>query len=144
MAIKQLSLFIESKPGRLADITERLANENIEIKAISIADTSDFGIVRLIVDNPDEADDILEKDGLTVSVTSVLAVGIRNSSTSEIARAVRYLADERLSVEYIYSCVGKKKGEIYLILRVDDCDKATELLRDKKIHVLTESELLNI
>ena len=86
MQIKQLSIFVENKAGRLAEITAVLANANIDIRAISIADTSDFGILRLIVDNPDEAVEALKQAGMTVSLTSVIAIGI-DDRPGEFAKA---------------------------------------------------------
>ena len=93
MQIQQLSVFIENKPGRLAEITEVLAGAEIDIRAISVADTSDFGILRVIVDRPQDAVDALKAHGMTVSLTNVIAVGIPDVSGS-FAKVVRLLSDK--------------------------------------------------
>ena len=92
MQIQQLSIFVENKSGRLAEITEILGQAGVDIRAISVADTSDFGILRLIVDKPKEAVEALRAANLTVSLTSVIAVGI-DDKPGEFAKAMRVLAD---------------------------------------------------
>ena len=88
MQIQQLSIFVENKSGRLAEITETIGKANVDIRAISVADTSDFGILRLIVDKPKEAVEVLRAAGLTVSLTSVIAIGI-DDQPGEFAKAMR-------------------------------------------------------
>ena len=132
MQIKQLSIFVENKAGRLAEITAVLAEANVDIRAISIADTSDFGILRLIVDHPDEAVEALKKAGMTVSLTSVIAIGIHDRP-GEFAKAMRILADEHIAIEY--------KGKAFVILRVDDDQRAVSVLQDSGITILTAEEI---
>lgn len=98
MQIQQLSIFVENKSGRLAEITETIGKANVDIRAISVADTSDFGILRLIVDKPKEAVEVLRAAGLTVSLTSVIAIGI-DDQPGEFAKAMRVLADGNIGVE---------------------------------------------
>ena len=100
MQIQQLSIFVENKSGRLAEITETIGKANVDIRAISVADTSDFGILRLIVDKPKEAVEALRAAGLTVSLTSVIAIGI-DDQPGEFAKAMRVLADGNIGVEYM-------------------------------------------
>ena len=97
MQIQQISVFVENKSGRLAEITEALAAANVDIRAVSIADTSDFGILRLIVNKPKEAVEALKAAGLTVSLTSVIAMGI-DDQPGEFAKAMRVLADNQIGV----------------------------------------------
>lgn len=140
MQIKQLSIFVENKAGRLAEITAVLAKANVDIRAISIADTSDFGILRLIVDHPDEAVEALKKAGMTVSLTSVIAIGI-NDRPGEFAKAMRVLADEHIVIEYMYAFISRDQGQAFVILRVDDDQRAASVLKDAGITILTAEEI---
>ena len=140
MQIKQLSIFVENKAGRLAEITAVLANANIDIRAISIADTSDFGILRLIVDNPDEAVEALKQAGMTVSLTSVIAIGI-DDRPGEFAKAMRVLADEHITIEYMYAFISRDQGQAFVILRVDDDQRAVSVLKGAGITILTAEEI---
>lgn len=143
MQIKQLSVFLENKPGRLADITELLAESHIDIRAISVADTSDFGILRIIVDKPDEAVAILKEAGMTVSLSKVIAVGI-GDITGEFAKSIRILADSGISVEYVYAFVSRDKGRAYVIIRADDTKRAAEVLAENGIEILCADALYNM
>lgn len=140
MKIQQLSIFVENKSGRLAEITEALANSDIDIRAMSVADTSDFGILRLIVDKPEEAVTAFQEAGMTVSLTSVIAIGVHDRP-GEFAKAVRLLADNGIDVEYIYAFISREKGKAFVILRVNEEDKAIDLLKENGIDLLTAEEI---
>ncbi len=140
MQIQQLSIFVENKSGRLAEITEVLAVAGIDIRAISVADTSDFGILRLIVDQPDEAVKVLRQAGLTVSLTNVIAMGI-DDKPGEFSKAMRILADNLIGVEYMYAFISRDSGKAYVILRVEDNEKAIDVLRNNNIKILTAKEI---
>lgn len=139
MQIQQLSIFVENKPGRLAEITETLANANVDIRAISIADTSDFGIMRLIVDKPEQAVAALKEKHLTVRLSNVIAVGI-NDEPGEFSKAMRVLANSNIGVEYMYAFISRKKGKAYVIIRSEQDEKAVEALKAGDIAVLTAEE----
>ncbi|NLG92037.1 MAG: ACT domain-containing protein [Clostridiales bacterium] len=139
MQIQQLSIFVENKSGRLAEITEVLAAAGIDIRAISVADTSDFGILRLIVNKPDEAVAALKKAGLTVSLTNVIAMGI-DDVPGAFSKAMRILADIGIDVEYMYAFISRKSGKAYVILRVKDSKKAVDALSSNGIQILTAEE----
>ena len=143
MQIQQLSVFIENKPGRLADITEVLAGADVDIRAISVADTSDFGILRVIVDKPKEAVLALREHGMTVSLTSVLAVGIADE-TGSFSKVIRVLANSGVDVEYIYAFVSRDKGKAYVIIRTDKSARAVEALTQHGIELLTAEALANM
>lgn len=143
MQIKQLSVFIENKPGRLADITEVLAQNQVDIRAISVADTSDFGILRIIVDKPDQAVLALKEAGMTVSLSKVIAVGIGDIA-GEFARVTRLLANEGIGVEYVYAFVSRDKGKAFVIIRADDGKKAAELLTEKGVQILCAEDIYNM
>ena len=126
MQIQQLSVFIENKPGRMAEVTEVLAEANIDIRAISVADTRDFGILRVIVDKPKEAVEALKAHGMTVTLTKVIAVGI-DDKPGAFSKAVRLLSNEGFDVEYMYAFISRDKGKAFVIIRLDNGQKAAAL-----------------
>lgn len=128
MYIKQLSVFVENKQGRLAEITSIIGEAGIDIRALSIADTTDFGILRLIVDKPAEAEQLLKAAGLTVSLTDVIAVGIPDV-TGGIAKTLTAIADKDVGVEYVYEYVARNSDHAYFVMRVADNEKAIAALK---------------
>ena len=137
MIIKQISIFVENKKGRLAEITETLAKAGANIRALSIADTTDFGILRLIVDKPEDAALALKEAGITVSITNVIAVGI-NDVHGSFAVPMRILADAGIDVEYMYAFITRQSEKAYVILRVADNDAAAKVLIDSGVELLDE------
>ena len=137
MIIKQLSIFVENKKGRLADITEILSKAGANIRALSIADTTDFGILRIIVDTPDAAALALKEAGVTVSITNVIAVGI-DDVPGAFARPMRILSDADIDVEYMYAFITRKSEKAYVILRVADNDEAAKVLAANGVELLDE------
>ena len=135
MQIQQLSVFIENKPGRMAEVTEVLAEANIDIRAISVADTRDFGILRVIVDKPKEAVEALKAHGMTVTLTKVIAVGI-DDKPGAFSKAVRLLSNEGFDVEYMYA-ISRDKGKAYVIIRLDNGQKAAEALHANGFEILS-------
>ncbi len=136
MYIKQLSVFVENKHGRLAEITSIIAKAGIDIRALSIADTTDFGILRLVVDRPAEAEKILKDAGLTVSLTDVIAVGIPDRPGG-FAETISAVADKEVAVEYMYAFVSRDNDRAYLIMRVADNDKAIAALKSHGCELLS-------
>lgn len=143
MLVQQISVFVENKLGRVAEITETLAEAGIDIRAISISDTSDFGILRVIVDRPSEAAELLKKTGHTVSLTHVIAVGIPDTP-GEFARAMRLLANASVAVEYMYAFVSREYGKASVILRVSDPERAAEVLEAGKVDLLQPQEVYDM
>lgn len=141
MAIKQISVFVENKPGRLADITGFLAEGNISIRAFSIADTTDFGILRLIVSDTVKAADILKKSGVAVSITEVVGISIPDVPGS-FAKVVKVLADAGENIEYSYAFLTPEEGHAYVIARVENNGKAESVLSDCGIKVIDESAII--
>ena len=138
MLIKQISVFVENKEGRLAEITETIAKAGVDIRALSIADTTDFGILRLIVDKPHETEKVLRDSGFTVSVTSVIAVGI-DDVPGGFAKPMRVLANAHIDVEYMYAFISRDTKKAYVILRVNDNATATNVLEEAGIVLLDEN-----
>ena len=132
MQIQQLSVFIENKPGRMAEVTEVLAGANIDIRAISVADTRDFGILRVIVDKPKEAVEALKGHGMTVGV---------DDTPGSFSKAVRLLSDEGFDVEYMYAFISRDEGRAYVIIRVDNGQKAAEALHANGFEILTSEDI---
>ena len=128
MYIKQLSVFVENKDGRLAEITTIIANAGIDIRALSIADTTDFGLLRLVVDKPFEAEKALKEAGLTVSLTDVIAIGIPDRPGG-FAETISAVSDKEVAVEYMYAFISREQNRAYLIMRVADNEKALSALR---------------
>lgn len=136
MLVKQISVFLENKSGRLAEVTKILARENINISALSIADTTDFGVLRLIVNQPEKAESVLKENSFTVSCTSVIAIGVKDEPGG-LASALEILEKEAIGIEYMYAFVGKKTDEALVILRVDSPEKAVITLENSNINLIS-------
>ncbi len=143
MTVKQISVFIENKVGGLATITDVLAKAGVNIRALSIADTSDFGILRLIVDDVFKAGNALRENGHIYSITDVLAVA-GDDKPGSIARIVATLAKEGIGMDYAYAFFAKKENLAYMIVRVEEMDKAAKALRENGIHLASEDEIVSL
>ncbi|HOJ11224.1 MAG TPA: acetolactate synthase [Clostridiales bacterium] len=141
--VKQISVFLENKSGRLANVTRTLGMNNIDISALSIADTTDFGILRLIVNDPDKAVDVLEQEGFTVAGTDVLAIAVEDKPGG-LSEALTVLENNSIGIEYIYAFVGKCSNEALVILRVDEPHKAIEILGKNNIKVLEQEDVYKL
>lgn len=136
MIIKQISIFIENRPGRLAEVTEIIAKNNINIRALSIADTTNFGILRIIVDNPELVEEKLRENNITASITSVLSVAIEDRPGG-LAEVLQLLSDHGIAIEYMYAFLAKKDNEAYVIMRIEKDEAARRLLEAKGYHGLS-------
>lgn len=143
MSVKQISVFLENKAGRLADVTKVLGSNKIDISALSIADTTHFGILRLIVNDPDSAEVILRDAGFTVSSSPVLAIAIEDTAGS-LSIALDALDAKEIGVDYIYAFVGKTQTKALVIFRVEDIPAATKVLTEAGITVLKDEEVYNL
>jgi hypothetical protein len=135
MHVEQISIFIENKSGRLAEVTRVLGSRGINIRALSLADTSDFGILRLIVDQTDLAKAILKESGFTVSKTEVVAVEVPDQPGG-LAGILKVLDDARVNVEYMYAFVERCGGNAVIIFRFDDAAQAIKVLQASGVMVL--------
>lgn len=140
MKVKQISVFLENEAGRLADVTRSLGRNAINIRALSIADTSDFGILRLIVDKPQEAVHVLKDQGFMVSETEVIAVDIPDRPGG-LADVLEILGREGINIEYLYAFIGSVSEKALVIFRVENCEEAMKILRENNIHVLDGKEV---
>lgn len=143
MTVKQISVFLENKPGRLAELTDILSQNNIDMRALSLAEAADFGIVRLIVDDIYNASTVLKDADYIISVTKVLAVEIADEPGA-LSRAITVLGENDVNIEYMYAFTTRKKGVAYMIFRVEDNDKAIKVLQQNGIRPVCQDELENL
>lgn len=143
MLVRQISVFLENKSGRLAAVTKILGENEIDISALSIADTTDFGILRLIVNLPEKAEEILKENEFSVSCTDVIAIAIEDKPGG-LAGPLQVLNRASVEIEYMYAFVGKAQNEALVILRVEDPQKTVELLQKEKVKVLSSEMVYNL
>lgn len=143
MKVEQISIFIENKSGRLAEITRILGNAGINIRALSLADTSDFGILRMIVNNVEMAKAVLKEKGFTVSKTEVVAVEVPDRPGG-LAAILHTLDAEKINVEYMYAFVERCEDNAVMIFRFDETDKAIGVLKSQKFNVLEGDRLYSL
>lgn len=141
MTIKQLSIFVENKPGRLTEITDILEKNSVDIRALSVADTTNFGILRVIVNKTDEAAEKLKEAGFTVSITSVIGVCV-SDCPGGLSKAMHCLYDAGISVEYMYAFIGRKENLAYVILRVVDNKAAIDALQKSGVKLIPAEDIL--
>jgi hypothetical protein len=128
MIIKQLSVFLENKQGRMCAVADLLAQNNIDIRALSLADTSEFGILRLIVDKPEEGKKILTEAGIVVRVTDVLSLTMEDAPGGMLG-VLRLLSENGIGVEYMYAFAGKNDGEAFMIIQTENPEAAENILQ---------------
>lgn len=143
MKVKQISVFLENKRGRLREALDALAKANINIRALSIADTSEFGILRLIVPEPDKAKKALEKSNFTVRENDVIAVGVTDTPGG-LAGILKVLDEAGINVEYIYAFVAKTGEKAVVVLRTENINAGIKALKEGGVQVLTWQEVYNL
>ena len=141
MKIEQLSIFLENKAGRLAEVTGVLASNNINIRALSLADTSDFGILRLIVNDHEKAKNALKEAGFTVGLTSVVAVEVPHAPGG-LDSILQLLGKKGVNVEYMYAFMQKGDNAV-LIFRFNNLDAAMESLTEANVPILSSDMVCN-
>lgn len=129
MKVEQISIFVENKTGRLLAISEILAKNHIDISALSLADTEEYGVLRMIVSDPHKAKEALNEAGIICKVTEVLAVAI-DDVPGGFYNSLKILSENHVDVKYMYACVSHEKGKALMILSVDDIDKAYNLVKE--------------
>ncbi len=140
MAIRQLSLFVENKPGSLAGVTDAIADAQIDIRAMSMADTQEFGLIRMIVDDVETAKQKLNDRDLFVKITEVVGVAV-SDEPGGLAKAVRIIADAGINMDYMYAFISVSKKNAYVVIRVDDNETAEKLLAENGFKLVTESDI---
>ena len=140
MTIQQLSVFLENRAGQLAEITEILAEHGIDLRAIHIAETTDYGVLRLITTAPHEAASILLEKGCVLSMTPVMAAAVPDKPGG-LAKLLAVVAQANIDIEYMYSMFGNGDGMVYMIFRVADLERLASVLTANGITPSTPEEL---
>ncbi len=140
MLVKQISVFLENKSGRLAEVTKTLGSNSIDIRALYIADTTEYGILRMIVDQPEKALQALTDSGFTVSSTNVIAIAIEDHPGT-LDQALETLSEGSISVDYLYAFVGRSSTDAIVIIRVENPQLALDKLEQTGIRVLSSKEV---
>ena len=140
MQVKQISIFVENRAGRLEEISAILENNNINIRALSLADTSDFGIIRLIVDKPDLAEKALRDAGFTIRENVVIACAIEDKPGG-LHRLLKLFSDLSVSIEYMYSFFERHLEKAVIIIRVEDPKEAITILKKGGAELLTAEQV---
>ena len=143
MIIKQLSIFLENRSGRINEVTSLLGAENINIRALTLADSADFGVMRLIVADLDKAIACLKKNDISIGLTSVVAVEVPDLPGG-LAEVMRKVDNSGLDVKYMYSIPEKKHDSAIMIMRFDDAEETAEKLKDQGLNILKQEEVLNL
>ena len=138
--IKQLSLFVENRPGRMAKVSKTLSDAGVNIRAMTIAEAGDFGVIRMVVDDPENGYKVLHDNGFTVSTTDVLAVEMKDTPGG-LYEIVNTLGENNINVDYAYAFVTAKAQKAMLILRVDNIVKARQALSAKGVKIATKEEI---
>ncbi len=143
MSIKQLTIFVENKQGTLVDITDTLARHNVNIRALSIADTQDFGILRLIVNDNDTALKTLADEGYLIKITDVVGVKI-GDAPGKLSTALKVLDDNDINMEYLYAFMARTEKHAYVVLRVADNAAAEAALEAAGFHLITDPDIAKL
>jgi len=140
MTINQLSIFVENKAGTVAEITKSIASAGVSIRALSVADTQEFGILRLIVSDVEKAKDALHKNDCVVSVTKVIGVEIPDVAGG-LSSVLELMSDNNINVEYLYAFITISGQHAYVVLRVEDNEKAAKILSDNGVKLVTQADI---
>ena len=143
MLVSQISVFLENTKGRLFSVSDILAKNDINVRAVSIADTTDFGILRMIVNDPEKAYTVLRENNFTVRITKVIAVEIDDTPGS-MAQVLKKLNDQGIEVEYMYAFLGNIFGNALVILKIDDPDKVEEITAMDGIKLIPAEEVYKL
>ena len=138
--VQQLSVFLQNKPGKLAALTRALAEGGIDIRALSIADTTDFGILRLLVSDTAKAKAILDAGNYAAGITGVTVVAVPDVPGG-LARVLTLLADGGVDIEYMYSLIGRGEDKAYMVFRVSDEERLLRLLEEDGLATVTDAQL---
>ena len=136
MKIKQISVFLENTTGRLAEVTKTIANAGINLRAISIADTADFGILRIIVDLPDEGMKVLKEAEFTAKITDVIGI-ILDDQPGGLNKVMDIFNRDGVNIEYLYSSLINEKGSVVVIFKVEDIEHGLEIVEKAGLEAIS-------
>ena len=140
MAIKQLTVFVQNRKGTLVGVTDILAKNNVNLRALSIAETEDLGILRLIVNDAVTAEKVLEEQGYLIKVIDVVGVKI-GDAPGKLTEALKVLDKADINVEYLYAFMTRTEKHAYVVLRVEDNTEAEKTLEEAGFHIITEADI---
>ena len=140
MAVKQISIFVENKEGRIKKAIDTLAKQNINIRALSIADTTKYGILRLIVSDNEKAIESLERDGFIVKENEVIILAVPDEPNG-LNSTLAVFDEKNINLEYLYAFVSSKTDEAIVVMRLENMDKAIEALQDSNVKILDENDI---
>ncbi len=143
MAIKQLTIFVENKPGAVVAITDLLAANNVNLRALSIADTEDFGILRLIVNEEEIAEKALRDAGYLIKITPVIGVKI-GDAPGKLSAALKVMDDAGINVDYLYAFMTRTEKHAYVVLRVQDNEAAEAAIEAAGLHLITDADVAKL
>ena len=143
MAVKQISIFVENKEGRIKKAIDTLAKENINIRALSIADTTKYGILRLIVSDNAKAIEALEKDGFIVKENEVIILAVPDKPNG-LNSTLAVFDEKGINLEYLYAFVSSKTDEAIVVMRLEDMDKAIKALEASDVKILEENDIKDL
>ncbi|PKQ30280.1 MAG: amino acid-binding protein [Actinobacteria bacterium HGW-Actinobacteria-10] len=138
MKVRQLSVFIENKAGRVSEVTDILGEKGVNIRGFSVSDTADYGILRLVVDRPDDAILALKEHNFTVKVSDVLCIKLQDEPGA-LAKVLKMVSDAGVNIEYVYSLIST-----YVVINVSDADSAYQMLKDKPVQLVSHDELASL
>jgi len=136
MKVKQISVFLENTTGRLAEVTKTIANAGINLRAISIADTADFGILRIIVDLPDEGMKVLKEAEFTAKITDVIGI-ILDDQPGGLNKVMDIFNRDSVNIEYLYSSLINEKGSVVVIFKVEDIEHGLEIVKKAGLEAIS-------
>ena len=143
MAIKQLTVFVENKQGTLVSVTETLSKHNVNIRALSIAETQDFGMLRLIVNDTATAEKVLAEEGYLIKVNDVVGVKI-GDAPGKLSAALSVLDEKKINMDYLYAFMSRTEKHAYVVIRVEDNAAAEKALEDAGFHIITEADVCKL
>ena len=143
MSLKQLNIFVENKKGALVEITETLAEHQVNIRALSIADTEEFGILRLIVNDNETATKVLGEKDYLLKITDVVGVKI-GDAPGKLSTALAVLDKEDINVEYLYAFMARTEKHAYVVLRVEDNDAVESALESAGLHLISNEDICKL
>jgi hypothetical protein len=143
MALKQLTVFVENKQGTLVNVTDILATRDVNIRALSIAETEGYGILRLIVDDEEKAETVLKEAGYLIKITEVVGVKI-GDAPGKLSYVLRTLDDAGINLEYLYAFMARTQKHAYVVLRVENNAQTEAVLESAGLHIITDADVNNL
>lgn len=143
MTTQQLSIFMENKPGQLVKVTQTLKDAQIDIRAMSLADTKDFGIVRMIVSDTDKAQEAMREAGFMSTITQVMCIAM-DDHPGGLSKITELMAEANVNIDYLYACITVIGKDAYIVMHVDDEKKASAVLENAGIKMVSASDIAKL